>query len=77
MKLQFIKKMVVIAFGIIAINFLTGCGKVVPPGTTVIILTPNGESKIIKSGVYRGWGRDKVYFVDTKLKSYSKNFVCR
>jgi regulator of protease activity HflC (stomatin/prohibitin superfamily) len=50
-----------------------GCGKVVPPGTTVIILSPSGESTIIRSGVYRGWGRDKVYFVDTKLKSYSKN----
>jgi len=49
-----------------------GCGKVVPPGTTVIILSPSGESTIIHSGVYKGWGRDKVYFVDTKLKSYSK-----
>jgi regulator of protease activity HflC (stomatin/prohibitin superfamily) len=51
----------------------SGCGKVVPPGTTVIILSPSGESTIIHSGVYKGWGRDKVYFVDTKLKSYSKN----
>ncbi len=50
-----------------------GCGKVVPPGTTVIILSPSGESSIIRSGVYKGWGRDKVYFVDTKLKSYSKD----
>ncbi|MCF6174401.1 MAG: hypothetical protein L3J71_01400 [Victivallaceae bacterium] len=50
-----------------------GCGKVVPPGTTVIILSPSGESTIIRSGVYKGWGRDKVYFVDTKLKSYSKS----
>lgn len=52
---------------------ISGCGKVVPPGTTVIILSPSGDSQIIKQGVYKGWGRDKVYFVDTKLKSYSKN----
>jgi regulator of protease activity HflC (stomatin/prohibitin superfamily) len=52
---------------------LSGCGKVVPPGTTVIILSPSGSSKIVNSGVYKGWGRDKVYFVDTKLKSYAKN----
>jgi len=51
----------------------SGCGKVVPPGTTVIILSPSGDSQIIRQGVYKGWGRDKVYFVDTKLKSYSKN----
>ena len=56
------------------VMFLTsGCGKVVPPGTTVIILSPSGESQIIHQGVYRGWGRDKVYFVDTKLKSYAKD----
>ena len=56
-----------------AIAVLTGCGKVVPPGTTVIILSPSGKSTIVRSGVYKGWGRDKVYFVDTKLKSYSKD----
>lgn len=56
------------------VMFLTaGCGKVVPPGTTVIILSPSGESQIIHQGIYRGWGRDKVYFVDTKLKSYAKD----
>jgi regulator of protease activity HflC (stomatin/prohibitin superfamily) len=61
----------VVMLGVLSIG-MTGCGKVVPPGTTVIILSPDGTSKIIKNGIYRGWGRDKVYFVDTKLKSYSK-----
>ena len=55
------------------VPIMTGCGKVVPPGTTVIILNPSGESQIVRKGVYKGWGRDKVYFVDTKLKSYPKN----
>jgi len=59
--------------GIVLASMLTGCGKVVPPGTTVIILSPSGDSKIVSSGVYKGWGRDKVYFVDTKLKSYPKD----
>jgi len=58
---------------VLLVTMLTACGKVVPPGTTVIILSSNGESTIIKNGVYRGWGRDKIYFVDTKLKSYPKN----
>lgn len=50
-----------------------GCGNVVPPGTTVIILKPDGPPIIKQEGVYKAWGRDKVYFVDTKLKSFPKN----
>lgn len=50
-----------------------GCGKVVPPGTTVIILKPEGAPVIKHEGVYKAYGRDKVYFVDTKLKAYSKD----
>ncbi|NOY74969.1 MAG: hypothetical protein GXP32_04155 [Kiritimatiellaeota bacterium] len=64
---------VAMVVGLFAVLFATGCGKVVPPGTTVIILSPSGETQIIHQGVYRGWGRDKVYFVDTKLKSYAKD----
>jgi len=66
-------KLPILTFGLLLIMILSGCGKVVPPGTTVIILTPSGESKIIRQGLYLGWGRDKIYFVDTKLKSYAKN----
>lgn len=50
----------------------SGCGKVVPPGTTVILLKPRGQTEIIYEGVYKAWGRTMVYFIDTKLKSYSK-----
>lgn len=48
------------------------CGSVVPPGTTVILLKPKGEPVIKHEGVYKAWGRTRVYFVNTKLKSYSK-----
>lgn len=51
-----------------------GCiGTVVPPGTTVLVLKPRGAPVIKHEGVYKAWGRDKLYFVDTKLKSYSKD----
>jgi len=46
--------------------------KVVPPGTTVIVLTASGGTTIKKSGSYTAYGRDKVYFVDTKLKSFTE-----
>lgn len=59
---------------VFAIMFaLTGCGNVVPPGTTVLVLHPEGPPDVKQEGVYKAYGRDKVYFVDTKLKSYPKN----
>lgn len=57
----------------ITVLILSGCGEVVPPGTTVIILTADGGATIKQEGVYKSYGRDKLYFVDTKLKSYPKN----
>jgi len=58
--------------------FFIGCGNVVPPGTTVILLEPNGDTDIKQEGAYRAWGRTKVYFVNTKLKAYAKklNILC-
>lgn len=56
----------------IMLTVFTACGKVVPPGTTVILLKPKGDPVIKHEGVYKAWGRTKVYFVDTKLKSYTK-----
>lgn len=73
MNFKKLAKLCCIVLGTVLITVLTGCGKVVPPGTTIIILTPSGKSTIVKNGVYKGWGRDKVYFVDTKLKSYAQN----
>jgi regulator of protease activity HflC (stomatin/prohibitin superfamily) len=57
---------------VVCMMMVTGCGQVVPPGTTVMILKPRGNPIIKHEGVFKAWGRDKVYFVDTKLQSYSK-----
>lgn len=51
---------------------LVGCGQVVPPGKVVIILSADGKSRIVTKGVYRSWGRDRLYFVDGKLQSYTE-----
>ena len=53
--------------------FLTGCqSRVVPPGTVVIVLTAGGKASLHTSGSYIAYGRDRVYFIDTKLKSYTE-----
>lgn len=71
------KNWMIKSFGVLTIAIATlmstGCGRVVPPGTTVLILTPSGQSTIKHEGVYRAYGRDRLYFVDTKLKSYAKS----
>jgi regulator of protease activity HflC (stomatin/prohibitin superfamily) len=52
---------------------LSGCStKVVPPGTVIIVLKSDGESAIYTKGSYMAWGRDRVYFVDTKWKSFTE-----
>lgn len=65
------KVFTIFLIALMAIMF-TACGKVVPPGTTVILLKPKGTPVIKHEGVYKAWGRTRAYFVDTKLKSYSK-----
>ena len=56
-----------------------GCGKVVPPGVTVVILSADGDATTYQKGVYKAWGRDKVYFIDTKLQSFEQkmNILCQ
>ena len=68
--------LVMAVFTLIAV--LTGCGKVVPPGTTVVILDAQGNAKTYQKGVYKAWGRDKIYFIDTKLQSFKQgmNILC-
>jgi hypothetical protein len=64
---------------IMGLTFLVvGCGKVVPPGTTIVILDAQGNATTYQKGVYRAWGRDKVYFIDTKLMSFEQrmNILC-
>jgi len=57
---------------------MVGCGKVVPPGTTVVILDAQGNAETYQKGVYKAYGRDKVYFIDTKLQSFNQklNVLC-
>lgn len=63
---------------VLLVTLLVGCGNVVPPGTTVIILGTDGETTIKTSGLYRATGRDRAYFVDTRLKSFTEklNVLC-
>lgn len=57
--------------GLLALMLLSGCGKVVPPGNKVVIQKANGTTEIIEKGVFLAWGRDRAYFVDGKLQTYS------
>lgn len=52
--------------------FIRTISAVVPPGTIVIVLKPNGESKIHSDGSYWALGRDRVYYIDTKLKGFTE-----
>ena len=66
-----LKTVVLMAFAMGVATF-TGCGSVVPPGKTVIIVKPSGKNVVKKQGVYRGLGRDKVFFIDNRLNSFSE-----
>lgn len=52
--------------------FIRTISAVVPPGTIVIVLKPDGQSKIHTDGSYWAFGRDRVYFIDTKLKGFTE-----
>jgi len=70
------KKLIAIVVMLGVIFPLSGClftSKVVPPGTVVIVLKSNGKSTIHTKGSYTAYGRDRVYFVDTKLKAFSES----
>lgn len=53
--------------------FLFGCGKVVPPGHTVILVKPSGETKLYENGVFKAWGRDRAYYVDNRLQAFEED----
>ena len=60
-------------FVLILSFLLIGCSsKVTPPGTTVLVLTAGGDSSIHTKGAFKAWGRDRVYFISTKLQSFSE-----
>lgn len=57
-----------------SVIFLGGCfGSVTPPGKTVVIRKPSGETKVVEKGVYKAWGRDRLYFISNKLQAYEEN----
>lgn len=45
---------------------------VVPPGAKVIIAKTDGETEVISKGKWTASGRDRVYFLDSKLKSFTE-----
>jgi len=56
-----------------------GCtGSVVPAGKIVVVKGTDGETEIVSSGLYRAIGRDRAYFIDSKIKSFSEpmNILC-
>ena len=65
-------KKILSAFLITGLFFVSACGDVVPPGVAVIIVSTNGDTQIVKEGVYKAWGRDRAYFVDGRLKAFTE-----
>jgi regulator of protease activity HflC (stomatin/prohibitin superfamily) len=53
--------------------------KVVPPGTTILVIKPSGKTVVHNQGAYYAFGRDRVYYVDRKLKTYQEemNILCQ
>lgn len=49
--------------------FMSGCGKVVPPGTTILLVKTDGSSEVYTNGTFKAWGRDRAYIIDSTLKS--------
>lgn len=45
---------------------------VVPPGSKVIIASTDGSTEVTSSGKYTAMGRDRVYFLDSKLKAFTE-----
>lgn len=71
------KRLIYAMLGLMCCVCMTGCGgcygTVVPPGKIVIVLHANDEPSIVEEGVYKAWGRDRVYFIDRKLKSFNED----
>lgn len=69
-----LKLVAIAAISLITLLAGVGCtGKVVPPGKKVIIVRVDGSSEVIEEGVFKAWGRDRAYFIDGKLNTYSKD----
>jgi len=67
------KKFLMIFLVLLFVIPLANCGRVVPPGTTVILVEPDGSNQVKDSGAFRVWGRTRAYYVDGKIRSYPKD----
>jgi regulator of protease activity HflC (stomatin/prohibitin superfamily) len=71
----------IVIIGIVSIGYgvIYGRSKVVPPGTTVLVIKPSGKTEGHNQGAYYSFGRDRVYHVDRKLNTYSEqmNVLCQ
>jgi len=61
--------MILICVAFLASACSTG---VVPPGSKVIIAKTDGTTETITNGKWTATGRDRVYFLDSKLKSFTE-----
>jgi len=65
-------------FGLVSLLFVVVVGTqacstgVVPPSTIVIVAKTSGETETKTNGKFTAWGRDRVYFIDTKLKGFTE-----
>ena len=74
------KRNLLLIAALCALVFTSACTRnVVPPGTVVIVAKTSGENEIHTKGVYTAYGKDRVYFVDSKLKSFTEqlNILCK
>jgi len=69
-----LRKVLILILGMIILVGCSACEtRVVPPGTVVMVAKTSGEIETHKKGSYTAWGRDRVYFIDTTLKSFTEH----
>lgn len=60
-----------IAFMLAILTLTFGCSTgVVAPGTMILIVKTDGPTEIVRNGKWSAWGRDRVYSIDMKLKTF-------
>jgi len=57
---------------VVAVLMMSCTGHVVPAGKIVIIKSTDGTTEVITSGIYDVWGRDRAYFLDSKVKTFTE-----
>ena len=66
-------KMLMMCMIAVVVMTSTGCfrSKVVPAGNIVVVRKSDGSAIVSAKGTYMAYGRDKAYFVDTRMASKS------